>query len=131
MTTLQEYDLEFKPANIFKGQGLSKLIAEGHNDEDCDWENKAELNMIDVCPIFTSPKSWYRDLVHYLQEGYFTEHWNSKKRMALCLKLSSYQIIDGVLFRKNYDAVFLRCLEQDDASKVVKELHDSPAGGHF
>ena len=35
-----------------------------------------------------------------------------------------------MLFRKNYDGVFLRCLEQEDA-KVVAELHDGPARGHF
>ena len=57
---------------------LCKLIAKGHND-DSDWENEAELNMIDVFPIFTAPESWYRDLVHYLQQGYLPEHWKSKK----------------------------------------------------
>ena len=73
----------------------------------------------------------YWDLVHYLQEGYFSEHWNSKQRRALRLKSTSYQIIDGVLFRRNYDGVFLRCLEQEDAKKVITELHDGIAGGHF
>ena len=34
VTTLQEYDLEFKPASIVKGQGLCKLMPEnGNNDE--------------------------------------------------------------------------------------------------
>ena len=60
-----------------------------------------------------------------------SEHWSPKQRRALRLKLASYQIIDGVLFRKNYDGVFLRCLEQEDAKKVITELHDGPAGGHF
>ena len=32
---------------------------------------------------------------------------------------------------KNYDGVFLRCLDQEDASKVVKELHDGPTRGNF
>ena len=60
------------------------------------------------------------------------EHWNSKKRRALHLKSASYQIIDGVLFRKkNYDRVFLKCLEREDAAKVMKELHDGPDGGKF
>ena len=36
-----------------------------------------------------------------------------------------------MLFRKNYDGVFLRCLEHEDAKKVLAELHDGPAGGHF
>ena len=80
--------------------------------------------MVDVCPLFTAPDSWYRDLVHYLQEGYFPEHWNSKQRRALHLKSTSYHIIDGVLFRNNYDGVLVRCLEQEDAKKVITEIHD-------
>ena len=75
--------------------------------------------MVDVCPLFTAPKSWYRDLVHYLQEGYLLEHCSPKQKRALRLKSASYQIIDGVLFRNNYDGVFLRCLEQEDAKKVI------------
>ena len=74
MTALQEYDLEFKPASIVKGQGLCKLMTEGQNNEEISWDNEAELHMVDVCPLFTAPDSWYRDLVHYLQEGYLPEH---------------------------------------------------------
>jgi hypothetical protein len=36
-----------------------------------------------------------------------------------------------VLFHVNYDVVILRCLECEDEDKVLKELHDGPAGGHF
>ena len=49
----------------------------------------------------------------------------------LRLKSASYQIIEGILFRKNYDGVLLRCLQKEDAKKVMTELHDGPAGGHF
>ena len=75
--------------------------------------------MVDVCPLFTAPDSLYRYLVHYLQKGYLPEHWSPKQRRELRLKSGSYHIIDGVLFRKNYDGVFLKCLEQEDAKKVV------------
>ena len=94
-------------------------MAEGKDHEENDWDNEAELHMVDACPLFTAPYSWCQYLVHYLQEGYFPEHWNSKQLRALRLKSASYQIIDGVLFRKNCDGVFLRCLEQEDAKKVV------------
>ena len=47
------------------------------------------------------------------------------------LKSAGYQIIDGILFRNNYDGVLLICLEKEDAKKVIAELHDGPAGGHF
>ena len=87
---LQEYDLKFKPASIVKGQGLCKLMVEGNNNEENNWENEVELHMMDVCPLFTAPDSWYRDLVHYLQEGLFPEHWNSKQRREFCLKSAAY-----------------------------------------
>ena len=89
-------------------------------NKDSNWENEVEVNSIDVCPIFTAPESWYRDMVYYIQQGYLSENWNSKKRMVLHLKSASYQIMDGVLFKKNYNGVFLRCLEREDASKIVK-----------
>ena len=86
---------------------------------------------MNVCPLFIAPESWYRDLVHYLQIGLFPEHWNSKQRRALHLKLASYQIVERILFRKNYDRVLLRCLEKEDAKKVMTDLRDGPAGGHY
>ena len=128
---MQEYILEFKPATIIKGQGICKLMVESQDNEDDDWENEVELHMIDMCHVFTAPESWYRDLIYYLQRGYLPKHLTSKKRRALRLKSASYQIIDGFIFSKNYDGVFLRCLKKEDASKVVKELHDGPIGGIF
>ena len=40
VTDLQEYDLEFKPNTIIKGQGICKLMAESKKNEDDDWEMK-------------------------------------------------------------------------------------------
>ena len=68
VTSLQEYDLEFKPVTIVKGQGLCKLMTKNQDNEDNNWENEVELHMVDVCPLFTAPESWYRDLVHYIQQ---------------------------------------------------------------
>ena len=65
-------------------------MVEGKDNEENSWDNEAELHMVDVCPLFTAPDSWYRDLVHYLQEGDLPEHWNSKQQRALHLKSASY-----------------------------------------
>eukprot|EP00253_Pinus_taeda_P017724 PITA_17724 len=40
-------------------------------------------------------------------------------------------IVDDVLFRRNYDSILLRYLEKPEAQKVLQELHDGPARGHF
>ena len=82
MTALHEYDLEFKPAIIIKGQGLCKLIVDNQIDKDLDWDNEARVNLIEVCPIFTAPYC-YKYLVYYLQQGYLPENWSSKQRREL------------------------------------------------
>ena len=97
-------------------------MAKGKNNEENNWDNEVELCMMDVCPLFIALDSWYRDLVHYLQEGLLPEHWNSKQRRALRLKSAAYQIIDGILFRKNYDGVLFICLEKEDAKKVILKV---------
>ena len=106
-------------------------MAEENSNEENNWESEVELHMMDVCPLFTTPDYWYQDLVHYLQEELLPEHWNSKQRRTLHLKSASYQIIDGILFRNNYDGVLLRCLEKEYAKKVMIDLHHGPTGGHF
>ena len=60
------------------------MTGNGNNEEHA-WEDEAELHMMDVCPLFTAPDSWYQDLVHYLQEGLLPEHWNSKQRIVFPL----------------------------------------------
>ena len=89
VTALQEYDLEFKPASIVKGQGLCKLMTKNGNNDEHAWEDEAELHVMEVCPLFTAPESWYRDLLHYLQVGLLPEHWNYKQRRELRLKSAS------------------------------------------
>jgi hypothetical protein len=54
-----------------------------------------------------------------------------KNRRALRLKSASFQLINDILFRKNFDGVFLRCLEKEESEKVLAELHSGDADGHF
>jgi hypothetical protein len=56
---------------------------------------------------------------------------NPRERRALRLKSSQYHLINYVLFCMNYDGVLLRFLEKEDVEKVLKELHDGLAVGHF
>ena len=40
-------------------------------------------------------------------------------------------MIDGVLFRLNYENVLLLCLEKDDVDRVLTKLHNGLPGRHF
>ena len=113
LTTLQEYDLEIKPTKLVKGQGLCKLVAEAQDpqmEEEEGWDNEVDLMQSEVLYMPTSTNSWYNDLKYYLTHGSSPNHLDARKKRALRLKSSQYQLIDGVLFQQNYDQVLLRCL---------------------
>ena len=116
VTTLQEYDIDIKPANIVRGQGFCILLAGAHNIlEHQDPTNIVQANQISV----TDSESQYADLIYYLKNGYAPSNLSYKRKRALRLKAIKYEIIDNVLFRKNYDSILLRCLEKTKAEKVL------------
>jgi len=75
--------------------------------------------------------SWYGNLSYFLHHGTCPENLNPRERRDLSLKSAQYLLINSVLFYVNYDGVLHRCLEHDDPEKILKEIHDDPAGGHF
>eukprot|EP00253_Pinus_taeda_P031222 PITA_31222 len=128
VTTLQEYELEIKPAKIVRGQGFCRLLAGASNiQESGDTDQIEEINEISIA----NSGSQYVDLIFYLKNGYAPPNLSYKKKRAIRLKAKNFAIIDDVLFRQNYDSILLRCLEKPEAQKVLQELHDGPAGGHF
>eukprot|EP00253_Pinus_taeda_P012640 PITA_12640 len=128
VTTLQEYDLEIKPAKIVRGQGFCRLLAGASNIlESSDTDQSETINQISII----DSESQYADLIFYLKNGYAPPNLSYKNKRAIRLKAKNFTIIDDVLFRQNYDSVLLRCLEKQEAQRVLQELHDGPVGGHF
>jgi hypothetical protein len=125
VTALQEYDLRSnqnycKRSRLLQNVGWSIAISEIPSEE----VQMYEVSLNDV-------ESLYADIIYYLKNGYAPSHLDHTKKRALRLKAKQYQLINDVLFRINYDSVLLRCLEKSEAEKVLQELHDGPAGGHY
>ena len=72
-------------------------------------------------------KSRYLELELFLTHGFAPENLTPKQTQDLWL----YQLINGFIFRWNYDSVLLRCLEKSNSKRVLKELYEIPAGVHF
>lgn len=70
-------------------------------------------------------------MVHYLQTGECPIGLDNSKRRYFRLQAIPYIIIDGVLFRTDYNGMLLRCVEIDQTSRILEEFHDGPTGGHF
>ena len=67
-------------------------------EEEEGWENEVDMLQRKVLYIVASTNSWYNDLKYYLTHGSSLSHLDARKRRALRLKYSQYQMIDGVLF---------------------------------
>ena len=84
-----------------------------------------------ICYAQNPVSPWYDDIKFCLIHGLAPHHLDPTKRRALRLKSSSFQLINGILFRQNFDGVLMHCLEKDEAEKVLLELHAGEAGGNF
>jgi hypothetical protein len=98
-------------------------------DNTCDDQETEQPQ--EVCAIPDVSNLQYSDLIYYLTHGTSPLHLDAKKKRALTLKESQYQLVDGILFRQNYDLMLLKYLEKEEADKVLFDLHDGPTGGHF
>ena len=78
-----------------------------------------------------SQDSWYSDLSYFLHHGKCIEHLNPKERRDIRIKFAQYLLISSMLFYMNYHGLLLRCLEKEEAKKVLKFLHNGPISGHF
>jgi hypothetical protein len=133
MTSLQEYDLEITPAQIVRGQGLCKLVADSVEEQQSQINVSTvnQHNENQICCTQVVANSWFDDIKFYLTHGSAPRHLDPKKRRALRLKSAPFQLVNDVLFHKNFDSVLMRCLERDEAEKVLSELHAGEAGGNF
>jgi hypothetical protein len=73
---------------------------------------------------------WYRDIMFYLRFGQFLVTMSSKKRRTLKMKANQYVLIVGILFRRNFDGILLRCVDENQAQGLIKEFHEVICGGH-
>jgi hypothetical protein len=74
--------------------------------------------------------------VYYLQYQKCPNDLDTHQRRRLCLESSRYIILGEFLFRRSVDGILLRCVNKEEAHKLLQETHgysDSfiHVGGHF
>jgi ribonuclease HI len=128
-----EFDLEIKPTKLIKGQGLAKLLAEsnckalGINfvNEQAESSNKHSLGALPLAAC-----DWYKDILYFLQELKPPDGLGKSKARALKLKAVKYCLIDQTLYWKDPIGLLLRCLDPQEAQKVMFDFHSGLCGGH-
>jgi len=85
VTTLQEYDVEIKPANIVKGQGFCKMLVGASLISKIP---STEIQMYEVS--LNDVDSLCIDIIFYLKNGYAPSSLDYTKKRALRLKVKQY-----------------------------------------
>jgi hypothetical protein len=90
-----------------------------------------ESEQINVVVSELEHDEWYSDIIYYLKNLSCPDHLVDYKIRALRLKAMKYCLTKDGLGWKYLDGVLLRCVNQEEAEKLLKELHSGFCGGHF
>jgi hypothetical protein len=127
VSKIQEHDLEIKPTKIIKGQGLAQMLTESNQEA----IQMGESEQINVVVSELEHDEWYSDIIYYLKNLSCPYHLVDYKRRALRLKAMKYCLTENGLGWKDPDGVLLKCVNQEEADRLLKELHSEHCGGHF
>jgi hypothetical protein len=47
------------------------------------------------------------------------------------MKEKQYVLIADILFRRNYDDILPRCVDEDQAHEMIRGFHEGICSGHF
>ncbi len=119
---LVEYDMEIKPTNLIKGQGLAKLMVESNlNALDINFvvalddQEEKETPQLDEA-FMTLP--WYAYLIFVLFNLNDPPCLTKTNSRFLNLKGVKFFIIDNILYWKHAGGILLKCLLKDNTERT-------------
>lgn len=73
-------------------------------------------------------QSWMTKYKEYLLLG--TQPTGSNEARILKMKASRFTVIDNVLFKKSVTGLLQRCLENEEAERLLRDVHEEDCGNH-
>jgi len=132
IASILEYDIEIKPTKLIKGQGLAKLMSET-NFQALDinqLDNEQELATPRISDTFLQ-SPWYANICFVLLNLCAPPGLSRTKKRFLKMNALKFCVLDGALFWKNHEGIFLNCLIVNETNNVMKEFHAGDCGGHL
>ena len=77
------------------------------------------------CLIVTETKTWMIAIIRYLEHGTCPKEKKAMKRQC-----SRYTMINQDLYRRGYSRPLLKCITEEQAEYVLKEIHEGVCGNH-
>ncbi len=76
-------------------------------------------------------KPRYHDIRNFVEDRVYLEGADRKDIRALKLLATQYILCGGVLYQRCYEGVHLRCVDNEEAEKLIKEIHQGVCGPHM
>ena len=82
---------------------------------------------IRIMPINPTEKPWFYDLQHYLETRQFPRDAERKERISLRMLSRQFISYNGMLYKRASTGVHLRCVDKDEAQKLMEAIHEGSA----
>ena len=82
-------------------------------------DNEPELATPQISEIFLQ-SPWYADIFFVLLNLCAPPGLSTTKKGFLRMKSSKFCVIDGALFWKNHEGIFLNCLTMNETNSIMK-----------
>ncbi|XP_062075224.1 uncharacterized protein LOC133779256 [Humulus lupulus] len=78
--------------------------------------------------VNTPKESWASPIIDYLKDGVVPTDKREARRLVY--KAARYTLVDGVLYKRGFSVPLLRCVDEEEAMKVLYEIHEGECGNH-
>jgi len=83
-----------------------------------------------VAKAIFDDKSWFHDIKVYLQTQEYPPGASRKDKRTLRRLSGNFFLNRDVLYKRNFDAVLLRCVDRREADLLMHEIHEGSFGTH-
>ncbi|PKI35368.1 hypothetical protein CRG98_044245, partial [Punica granatum] len=119
---LTEYDIEYVPRTSVKGQAIADHLAEFPIEDDTpidfDFPDEGILQVDEE----EDGTAW---------KMYFDGARNSTSSETLTRLAAHYFLSGETLYRRSFDATLLRCVDENEAQRLMGEIHEGNCGPHM
>ncbi|PKI53181.1 hypothetical protein CRG98_026422 [Punica granatum] len=76
-------------------------------------------------------KLWYADIKHLLQTGQFPAFTDRYDWRTFRCIAANFFLSGETLYRRSFDATLLRCVDENEAQRLMEDVHEGNCGPHM
>ena len=75
-----------------------------------------------------STNSWMTPIISFLQEGHLPQDANEAKKIKKMA--AKFTVLNDILYKRGFSMPYLKCVDEDEAKYILKEIHEGIYGDH-